>query len=329
MRIGIITCLFLILFFSIVQTHPIFAQVPSCGPDEVKVNNECVKAFASTTIVEPVAGSGFPGCEKTYIGCWTPLIVSIDVGDTVRWINTDSRPHTASSGLDLSSPDLSRLFHSDLLMTGDSFSFTFTKEGEYPYFCWAHPWMTGVVIVGDSSSDDDTIPDTIPPTILTPSDIVVDATDSNGAVVTFSVIATDNVDEIVIPICTPNSKSLFPMGTTRVTCSASDSAQNAAPQKSFMVKVNPPSIIIPDWIKEDAASWCIDEIDDASFIEGIQHLIDNNVIIFPSTISGLSGLQSIPSWIKNNACWWSNNQISDQEFASAIQYLIENRIIHV
>ena len=329
MRIGIFVCLFLILFFTIVLTHPIFAQVPSCGPHEVIVNNECVNAFESPTIVAPVAGAGFPGCEETYIGCWIPLIVSIDVGDTVRWINTDNQPHTTSSGLDLSSPDLSRLFQSDLLMTGDSFSFTFTKEGEYPYYCWVHPWMTGVVIVGDSSSDDDTMLDTIPPVIFIPSGIVADATDSNGAVVTFSVVATDNVDETVTPFCTPNSKSLFPIGKTRVTCSAFDSARNIAPQMSFIVTVNPPSIIIPDWIKEAAASWCDDETDDASFIEGIQYLIDNKDIIVPSTPSGLSGFQSVPSWIKNNACWWSNNQISDQVFASGIQYLIENRIIHV
>jgi len=328
LRIVIFTCLFLILFFSIVLTHPIFAQ-SGCPEDYVMVNNECVKAFASPTVVVPVAGAGFPGCEETYMGCWTPLIVSIDVGDTVRWINTDTQPHTTSSGLDLSSPDLSRLFQSDLLMNGDSFSFTFTKEGEYPYYCWVHPWMTGVVIVGDSSSDDDTMLDTIPPTILTPSHIVVDAPDSNGAFVTFSVVVTDNVDKVVTPFCTPNSKSFFHIGTTIVTCSALDSARNIAPQMSFIVTVNPPSIIIPDWIKEAAASWCVDEIDDASFIEGIQYLIDNKDIIVSSTTSGLSGLQSVPSWIKNNACWWSNNQISDQVFASGIQYLIENRIIHV
>jgi len=173
-----------------------------------------------------------------------------------------------------------------------------------------------------------TILDTIPPKILQPKDIVVDASDSNGAIVTYEVLAIDNEDEIIKPSCSPSSGSFFPIGDTTVVCSAFDSSGNAAPQKSFLVTVNAP-LIIPDWIKDVAAFWCDDKIDDASFIEGIQYLIDNDVIVVPETQAGMGGTQVIPSWIKNNACWWSQGLISNSDFAQGIQWLIGQGIIRV
>jgi len=34
-----------------------------------------------------------------------------------------------------------------VLDTDQSYTFTFTKAGEYPYFCSLHPHMTGKVVV--------------------------------------------------------------------------------------------------------------------------------------------------------------------------------------
>jgi len=177
--------------------------------------------------------------------------------------------------------------------------------------------------------DESGLLDTIPPKILQPKDIVVDASDSNGAIVTYEVLAIDNEDEIVKPSCSPSSGSLFSIGDTKVVCSAFDSSGNPASQKSFLVTVNAPSLLILDWIKEVAAFWCDDKIDDASFIDGIQYLIDNDIIIVQATTSGSSGTQEIPSWVKNNACWWSVGLISDSDFAQGIQWLIGQGIIKV
>ena len=91
----------------------------------------------------------------------------------------------------------------------------------------------------------------------------------------------------------------------------------------------PIEIIIPDWIRNVAGYWCNDEIDDASFVGGIQYLIENKIIIVPVTESETSSPQAIPSWIKNNACWWSDGQISDKDFASGLEFLIKNGIILV
>ena len=40
-------------------------------------------------------------------------------------------------------------FYSDILGSGDSFSYTFDEPGTYSYFCSPHLWMTGFVIVDD------------------------------------------------------------------------------------------------------------------------------------------------------------------------------------
>jgi plastocyanin len=72
---------------------------------------------------------------------YNPNLIEIKVGDTVTWINDDSSPHTVTS----SSND--RTFDSDVLKRGETFSFTFDKEGQFPYFCTLHPNMVGTVVV--------------------------------------------------------------------------------------------------------------------------------------------------------------------------------------
>jgi len=107
-----------------------------------------------------------------------------------------------------------------------------------------------------------------------------------------------------------------------------DSSGNRAIPISFIVYVNPLETAIPDWVKTVASFWCDDAIDDGSFVEGIQYLIDNNIIVV-LTQSGGGESQEIPSWVKNNACWWSQGTISDDDFASGIEYLVKQGIIRV
>jgi len=275
------------------------------------------------------AGSAVPGCERTN-ECFIPAEIIVNVGDTVKWENKDSAAHTVTSGYAGDGPDGN--FDSNMLMSGQTFYHTFRTSGEYPYFDMLHPWQAGVVIVESAPTPTPTptpIFDITPPKILKPSDITIDATDSTGARVTYDVLAIDDVDQIIDPSCRPYSGSLFPIGDTTVTCSATDSAGNSARQVSFIVTVNAPGLLIPDWIKEVAAFWCDDKIDDSSFIEGIQYLIDNDIIIVSATSSGAGGSQTIPSWVKNNACWWSMNLISDEDFAGGLEYLIGQGIIRV
>ena len=99
------------------------------------------KAPMAVTI-EPVEGSGTPGCEPE---CYSPSTATISAGGTVTFSNTDMAPHTSTSGTAANGPD--GVFDTSLIMANASFDVTITDAGTYPYFCMVHPWMEGTVIV--------------------------------------------------------------------------------------------------------------------------------------------------------------------------------------
>jgi hypothetical protein len=70
--------------------------------------------------------------------------------------------------------------------------------------------------------------DTTPPVITVPGPITVNATSPTGAVVTYSVSATDPDDTVASLSCAPASGTTFPIGTTTVTCTASDTHGNSS-----------------------------------------------------------------------------------------------------
>jgi plastocyanin len=88
----------------------------------------------NSTIVKIVANAGS--------NSFSPNPVEVKVGETVTWINDDSGRHTVTSK--------DGTFDSGVMGKGQSFSFTFDKAGEYPYFCEPHPNMVGTVVVTES-----------------------------------------------------------------------------------------------------------------------------------------------------------------------------------
>ena len=66
-------------------------------------------------------------------------VTTVKVGTTVTWTNSDDIPHTVVSK--------DGVFKSKVLDTGDRFSFTFAKPGQFGYFCSLHPHMTGTIVV--------------------------------------------------------------------------------------------------------------------------------------------------------------------------------------
>jgi hypothetical protein len=75
-----------------------------------------------------------------------------------------------------------------------------------------------------------------PPSLSLPGDQTVHTTDSSGAQVTYSATASDNEDGALTPTCAPGSGSVFPVGTSTVSCSVTDSGGNTA-SGSFDVTV--------------------------------------------------------------------------------------------
>ena len=86
---------------------------------------------------------------------------------------------------------------------------------------------------------------------------------------------------------------------------------------------------IPSWIKDTASFWVDGAIDDATFIQAIQFLIQQDIIIVPPTDAGVDSDATIPSWIKDTASFWVDGAIDDATFIQAIQFLIQQGIIVV
>jgi amicyanin len=70
---------------------------------------------------------------------FTPQTLRVSVGTTVTWTNRDAVPHTVVSA--------GGVFKSKVRDTNETFSYTFTKAGTYPYHCSVHSQMTGKVVV--------------------------------------------------------------------------------------------------------------------------------------------------------------------------------------
>jgi len=86
----------------------------------------------------------------------------------------------------------------------------------------------------------------------------------------------------------------------------------------------------PEWIKDSVAWWGYGLTTDSDFVNAIQYLIKERIIVIPDLAeSGAGSGQDIPAWVKNNAIWWAEGDISDTEFVTAIQFLVEQGIIRV
>ena len=107
-----------------------------------------------------------------------------------------------------------------------------------------------------SASFNVTVRDTTGPALSLPSDFSREATGPNGAAVSFTASAKDAVDGARVVNCTPNSGSIFALGTTQVSCSASDSRNNTS-TSTFAVTVQDttaPTLNMPSNINATATS---------------------------------------------------------------------------
>ena len=87
---------------------------------------------------------------------------------------------------------------------------------------------------------------------------------------------------------------------------------------------------IPGWIKNNALWWSNNQIDDVSFLSGIQFLIEKKIIAISATSKNTSNsLPFIPNWIKDTAGWWATDKVSDSDFLNGITWLVENGMIRI
>ncbi|HEY0242543.1 MAG TPA: plastocyanin/azurin family copper-binding protein [Gemmatimonadaceae bacterium] len=65
--------------------------------------------------------------------------ITVSVGTTVEWSNSDPLPHTVTAS--------DRSFNSGLIQPGKTYRHTFTKAGTFNYYCVPHPFMKGAIVV--------------------------------------------------------------------------------------------------------------------------------------------------------------------------------------
>jgi hypothetical protein len=158
-------------------------------------------------------GAFFTEAWKTFTDATPPVVVATVsgplgangwyVGDlTVSWGVSDPESAFTTSGCETSVVDTDT--------AGTTFACTATSLG------------------GTSTSDVTVKRDATPPALSVPDEIAVDATGPDGATVEYAVNASDALDPEPSVACDPLSDSIFAIGTTTVTCAATDAAGNVA-----------------------------------------------------------------------------------------------------
>ena len=122
---------------------PLWVMVPFIAILVIIFVANSVNAYAETQVTITVYASS-PNCVDNET-CYSPSELITLEGNNVTWLNDSGVIHTVTSGSPLDGPD--GIFDSSIIMSGDTFSHTFTEVGNYQYFCTVHPWMTGTIIV--------------------------------------------------------------------------------------------------------------------------------------------------------------------------------------
>lgn len=106
----------------------------------------CVAALLVSMLVAcgsdpapPAPGQPGMGWNITSASCPSG---TVRVGDSVTWTNADSADHQV-----LGSRDTLVIFDSGVLGPGDTFTFVFADEGEFPYTCSIDGSLIGTVTV--------------------------------------------------------------------------------------------------------------------------------------------------------------------------------------
>ncbi len=86
---------------------------------------------------------------------YAPKDLTVRAGDTVRWVNNSSTPHTTTS---------SGNWDSSIVASGRSFERTFNSTGTFNYLCDLHPGQTGTITVQQDVSPTATTKAVVTPT---------------------------------------------------------------------------------------------------------------------------------------------------------------------
>jgi len=125
---------------------------------------------------------------------------------------------------------------------------------------------------------------------------------------------------IIVPLATEKSASSEEMNALK--------AELAELREMLEKKEATPKV--PDWVKNNVQWWANGQVDDQTFLNGIEFMVKEKIINISNLPEQTSDVtEEIPDWIRNNAIWWSEGQISEDDFINGIEFLIQNGIIKV
>jgi plastocyanin len=111
---------------------PLAFALASCGAGGAGMGNP------PTNVVDVEATGGF---------AFAPAHVTVGIGTTVRWTNKGAVPHTVTSGASSRPADGPGALLDRQLPSGATVELTFTRAGDWPYFCRYHEGMGMVGLV--------------------------------------------------------------------------------------------------------------------------------------------------------------------------------------
>lgn len=126
----------------------ILLSFTACSPGPKAATDQPTAVKAQVTQVQPPispaaqAKANQPAADATikiHNFKFEPADLSIPAGKTVQFINVDEEPHTATS--------TDGTFNSKALDGNETWNYTATKPGTYPYICSIHPFMKGTLTV--------------------------------------------------------------------------------------------------------------------------------------------------------------------------------------
>lgn len=133
---------------SIVGALFLAAALAACGGDEstptsttdAEPTPTATTGSASTpTVTSSSDSESTDGMVAVLIQNFTHEDLTIEVGTTVTWTNRDPLEHTTTSG---ALGARTGVWDSGDIPWKESYSFTFTEVGVYPYYCARHPANT-------------------------------------------------------------------------------------------------------------------------------------------------------------------------------------------
>ncbi|HLA14662.1 MAG TPA: HYR domain-containing protein, partial [Gemmatimonadaceae bacterium] len=159
-----------------------------------------------------------------------------------------------------------------------------------------------------------TVVDVEAPVFNSIADISLDATSRDGAVVSFATSASDNVAVTNIS-CSHASGSFFPVGSTSVTCTASDAANNRA-SVSFVVTVVGPA---------DHLNALIDLVEGAELSGGVANPLLNQL---RAALDGLEkpdvvSCTKIKDFIRALASSKTRSELTVEEYNELLAYAVK------